>query len=241
MQSSASPYKRVLLKLSGEALAGDAGFGIAPEILSHIAGEVKAVADTGVELGIVIGGGNFFRGMSETAADMDRINADYIGMLATVMNALALQQALEAAGCVARVQSALPVPSVAEPYVRARALKQLAQGRVLVFAAGTGNPLFTTDSAASLRAIEIGADIMLKATKVDGVYDSDPMTNADATRFTQLTYTEVLQRQLKVMDATAITLCRDHKMPIRVFSIHEEGTLRRAVSGADEGTLIYEE
>ena len=178
--------------------------------------------------------------MSETAADMDRINADYIGMLATVMNALTLQQAIDAAGCISRVQSALPVPSVAEPYVRARALKQIAQGRVLIFAAGTGNPLFTTDSAASLRAIEIGADIMLKATKVDGVYDTDPVGNPAAVRFDQISYTEVLQRNLRVMDATAITLCRDHGMPIRVFSIHDDGALGRAVRGEDEGTLIFE-
>lgn len=231
-------YRRILLKLSGEALAGEAGFGIDPAILDSLADEIATVAESGVQLGIVVGGGNFFRGMSEAAADMDRINADYIGMLATVMNALAIKQALDRRGAPTRVQSALPVPSVAEPYVRARALKNLDQGRLVVFAAGTGNPLFTTDSAASLRAIEINADIMLKATKVDGVYDDDPATNSNARRYKTLSFDDVMAGNLRVMDATAITLCRDHDMAIRVFSIRERGSLARVVAGEDVGTTI---
>jgi len=231
-------YRRILLKLSGEALAGQAGFGIDATVLDDLASEIKAVSESGVEIGIVVGGGNFFRGMSVAAEDMDRINADYIGMLATVMNALAIKQALDRRGCQSRVQSALPVPSVAEPYVRARALKNLDQGRIVVFAAGTGNPLFTTDSAASLRAIEIGADVVLKATKVDGVYDDDPVKNPQARRYRTLSFDDVISKNLRVMDATAFTLCRDHNTPIRVFSIREPGSLARMVAGADEGTTI---
>ncbi len=231
-------YQRILLKLSGEALAGEAGFGIDPGILDALADEITSVSESGIQLGIVVGGGNFFRGMSDAAADMDRINADYIGMLATVMNALAIKQALDRRGRQTRVQSALPVPSVAEPYVRARALKNLDQGRMVVFAAGTGNPLFTTDSAASLRAIEIGADVVLKATKVDGVYDDDPATNSSARRYKTLSFDDVMAGKLRVMDATAITLCRDHNMPIRVFSIREKGSLARVIAGEDVGTVI---
>lgn len=227
-----------MLKLSGEALAGDAPFGISATTLQHVAAEIKSVVDAGVEIGVVIGGGNFFRGMSNAAADMDRVNADYIGMLATVMNALALRQALEAIGVSTRVQSALAMPEVAEGYIRGRALKHLKLKRVVVFAAGTGNPLFTTDSAASLRAIEINADIMLKATKVDGVYDSDPMTNPRAKRYDRLNYTQVINDRLAVMDATAITLCRDHNMPIMVFNVHEAGSLQRVLDGESIGTTV---
>jgi uridylate kinase len=206
--------------------------------LQHVAEEIKSAVNNGVEVGVVIGGGNFFRGMSAAAADMDRVNADYIGMLATVMNALALRQALEHNGVSTRVQSALAMPEVAEGYIRGRALKHLKLKRVVVFAAGTGNPLFTTDSAASLRAIEINADIMLKATKVDGVYDADPMTNPNATRYDRLGYTQVINQRLAVMDATAITLCRDHDMPVMVFNVNQPGSLRRVLAGENIGTIV---
>ncbi|MEM7194412.1 MAG: UMP kinase [Pseudomonadota bacterium] len=233
-------WQRILLKLSGEALAGDDKFGIDGEILGRTAQELKSIVALGVELAVVIGGGNFFRGMSAAAQGMDRVGSDYIGMLATAMNALALQQALEAAEVPTRVLSALPISGVAEPYIRARALKHLREGRVVVFAAGTGNPLFTTDTAASLRSLEIGAEIMVKATRVDGVYDSDPETNPQALRFERLQYQDVLSKQLKVMDLTAITLCQENDMPIQVLNLHEPGSLQRMVMGERVGTLIMD-
>ena len=231
-------WQRVLLKLSGEALAGDAKFGIDSCTLISTALEIKRIITLGVELGIVIGGGNFFRGMSAAAQGMDRVGSDYIGMLATAMNALALQQALTAQGVESRVLSAIEISGVAEPYIRARALKHLKEGRVVIFAAGTGNPLFTTDTAASLRALEIGAEVMVKATRVDGVYDDDPEKNPHAIKFERLEFREVLERRLKVMDATAITLCEENQMPIQVLNLHESGSLQKMVMGKPVGTLI---
>ena len=235
---TAPAWKRILLKLSGEALAGEQKFGIDGDILTSTALEIKGIVDRGVELAVVIGGGNFFRGMSAAAQGMDRVGADYIGMLATAMNALALQQALEAQAVSSRVLSALPISGVAEPYVRARALKHLKEGRVVVFAAGTGNPLFTTDTAASLRALEVGAEIMVKATRVDGVYDDDPEKNPHALKFDRLDFDEILRKGLKVMDATAITLCQENKMPIQVLNLHAPGALQKMVAGEPVGTLI---
>jgi uridylate kinase len=231
-------YRRVLLKLSGEALMGADSYGINPEVLARIAAEIKSVIETGVQVAVVIGGGNIFRGVSGAAQGMDRANADYMGMLATVINSLALQNALEHAGVAVRVQSALRIDQVAEPYVRRRAIRHLERGRVVIFGAGTGNPFFTTDTAASLRGLEIGADIVLKATKVDGVYDKDPKKYPDAQRFATITYGEVLARRLGVMDATSIALCRDQNLPLRVFNLNKPGGLRRAVLGEDEGTLV---
>jgi uridylate kinase len=227
-----------LLKLSGEALMGDDSFGINREVLERIVAELKQVVDSGVELAIVVGGGNIFRGVSSSATGMDRANADYMGMLATVMNAMALQDALESAGVAARVQSALQVQPAVESYVRGRAMAHLQKGRVVIFAAGTGNPFFTTDTAASLRGLEIGADVVIKATKVDGVYDKDPVKHADAVRYETLTYDEVLEKRLGVMDAAAIAICRDNKMPIRVFSINKKGSLMSAMKDEKEGTLV---
>ena len=232
-------YSRILLKLSGEALAGNQGFGIEGATLVSLAREIGSIHAAGISIGVVIGGGNFFRGMSAAAADMDRVTADYIGMLATVMNGLALNQALEQQGIPARIQSALVISSIVEPFVRARALKHLQNGRVVIFAGGTGSPLFTTDSAASLRAIEIDAELMVKGTRVDGVYDADPAHNPDAVRYDTLTYEQVLNRNLKVMDATAITLCRDHDMPIRVLNIQQAGNLLEAARGRAVGTLVH--
>lgn len=209
-------YKRVLLKLSGEALQGDQGYGISPPVIGSIAEQIKEVHDLGVELALVIGGGNIFRGVAASAQGMNRANADYMGMLATVINALALQEALEAAGVQTRLQSAIAMQELAEPYIRRRAVRHFEKGRAVIFAAGTGNPYFTTDTAASLRAMEINADVILKATKVDGVYDKDPMKHDDAIRFKELSYLEVLQRNLQVMDSTAISMCRDNEMPIVV-------------------------
>jgi len=234
----APAYRRVLLKLSGEALSGAEGFGLDAPVLGSICSQVAAVARSGVQIAIVVGGGNFFRGAAAATAGIERATADYIGMLATVMNGLVLQQGLQAEGIEARVQSAIPMPTVSEPYVRQRALKHLDLGRVVVFAAGTGNPFFTTDTAASLRAVEIGADLMLKATKVDGVYDADPLANPGAKRYSAISYDEVLERRLGVMDATAIALCRENDLPLRVFAIHEPGSLQRVINGADEGTLV---
>lgn len=231
-------YKRVLLKLSGEALQGDRGYGIAPPIIEGIAQELKEVHALGVELGIVIGGGNIFRGVAASAQGMDRASADYMGMLATVINALALQEALESIEVPTRVQTAIEMQALAEPYIRRRAVRHLEKNRFVIFAAGTGNPYFTTDTAAALRANEINAQIILKATKVDGIYDADPMTNPDAKRFDKLTYMEVLQRNLKVMDSTAISLCKDNALPIMVFNMHEKGNIRRAVTGEPIGTLV---
>jgi uridylate kinase len=237
--SGATPaYHRILVKLSGEALMGQDAHGVNREVLARIVGELKDVVNTGVQLAIVIGGGNILRGGVLGAQGMDRSTADYMGMLATVINALSLQEALERSDIPTRVQSALRIDQVAEPYVRRRAIRHLEKGRVVIFAGGTGNPFFTTDTAATLRAMEIGADIMLKATKVDGVYSKDPAKHADAERFDVLHYDEVLDRRLAVMDATAITLCRDQNLPLRVFSINKPGSLLRIVRGENEGTLV---
>lgn len=233
-------YRRVLLKLSGESLMGKDAYGINREVLSGIVRDIAEVHGLGVELAIVIGGGNIYRGMSATAQGVPRATGDYMGMLATVMNALALQEAFEEAGLPTRVQSALAIERVAEPYSRRRALSHLGKGRIVVFAAGTGSPFFTTDTAASLRGAEIGADVVLKATKVDGVYSRDPVRHADAVRYDKLTFTEVLERRLEVMDATAVALCREQKLPLRVFSILKPGSLLRVVTGAEEGTLVYD-
>jgi uridylate kinase len=234
-------FKRVLLKISGEALQGDKGYGISPSVLESIAEEIKEVTALGVELAVVIGGGNIFRGLAASADGMDRASADYMGMLATVINALALQDALEGINVPTRVQTAIDMSQLAEPYIRRRAVRHLEKRRVVIFAAGTGNPYFTTDTAASLRAMEIHADIILKATKVDGVYDADPMKNENAKKFDTLTYLEVLQRNLKVMDSTAISLCRDNGLPIMIFNMTERGNIRRAIVGEDVGTRVGDE
>jgi uridylate kinase len=231
-------YKRVLLKVSGEALCNDRGYGIDTATLSRIAGEIQEVQKTGVELAIVIGGGNIFRGVAGSAKGMDRASADYMGMLATVLNALALQDALESRGVHTRVQSAIHMEEVAEPYIRRRAVRHLEKGRVVIFAAGTGNPFFTTDTAASLRAIEIGADAIFKATRVDGVYDRDPLKHKGAKKFKRLTYLECLRKELKVMDATAISLCMDNRMPIVVFDMTQRGNIQKAIQGENIGTVV---
>jgi len=231
-------FKRVLLKLSGEALMGDAGYGIDPAIIEDLAIQIRTARDAGVELAIVVGGGNIFRGVAGSAKGMDRAQADYIGMLATVMNALAIQDVLEKAGIQTRVMSAIEMQSVAEPYIRRRAMRHLEKGRVVIFAAGTGNPYFTTDTTAALRALEIDADCIMKATRVDGVYDDDPRTNPDAVRFDELTYMEVLRRGLKVMDSTAITLAMDNDLPIIVFNIETDGNIVRALAGEHVGTIV---
>jgi uridylate kinase len=227
------------LKISGEALAGRAGYGIDPALLAEFAAELRDVHALGTELALVIGGGNIFRGLGAGAFGIDRATADYMGMLATVINALALQNALERLGVPTRVLSAIEMQQVAEPYIRRRATRHLEKGRVVIFAAGTGNPFFTTDTAASLRAMEIGAEVIFKATRVDGVYDADPITHPGAVRFDELTYIDVLNRQLQVMDATAISLCMDNRLPILVFNMLERGNIKRAVSGARIGTLVH--
>ena len=232
-------YKRILLKLSGEALMGGDAYGINRRTIEGIVAEVAAVARLGVETGIVIGGGNIFRGVAPGAAGMDRATADYMGMLATVMNALALQDAMRHAGVVARVQSALNIEQVVEPYIRGKAIRYLEEGKIVIFAAGTGNPFFTTDTAAALRGSEIGAEIVIKATKVDGVYTADPMRDPAAQRYQRLSFDEAIGRHLKVMDATALTLCRDQKLPVNVFNIFKPGALMRVVAGEDEGTLVH--
>jgi len=232
-------YKRVLLKLSGEALMGEDAYGINRATLERIVAEVAEVVSMGVELGIVIGGGNIFRGVALGAAGMDRATADYMGMLATVMNALALQDAMRRIGLASRVQSALNIEQVAEPYIRGKAMRYLEEGKVVIFGAGTGNPFFTTDTAAALRGMEMNVDIVLKATKVDGVYTDDPNTRPDAMRYKRLTFDEAIVKNLKVMDATALTLCRDQKLPVSVFNIVKPGALKRVVLGEDEGTLVY--
>ncbi|GGY25617.1 UMP kinase [Paludibacterium paludis] len=237
--SQAPAYKRILLKLSGEALMGDDSYGINRQTIEQIVGQIKEVVDLGIQVGIVIGGGNIFRGVAPAAAGMDRATADYMGMMATVMNALALKDAMTRAGMVARVQSALTMQQIAEPYVRGKAMQYLEEGKVVIFAAGTGNPFFTTDTAASLRGMEMNVDIMLKATKVDGVYTDDPKKNPDAVRYQTLTFDEAIARNLKVMDATAFALCRDQKLNIKVFSIFKSGSLKRVVLGEDEGTLVH--
>jgi uridylate kinase len=232
-------YKRILLKLSGEALMGDDAYGINRETIDRIVSEVKEVSGLGVEVGVVIGGGNIFRGVAPGAAGMDRATADYMGMLATVMNALALQDAMRRQGLRSRVQSALNIEQVAEPYIRGKAMRYLEEGRVVIFAAGTGNPFFTTDTAAALRGMEMNVDIVIKATKVDGVYTDDPKTHPDAMRFQKISFDDAIVKKLKVMDATALTLCRDQKLPICVFSIFKAGALKRVVLGEDEGTLVH--
>lgn len=231
-------FKRILLKLSGEALMGDDAYGINRVTIAAIVAQVKEVVDLGVEVGVVIGGGNIFRGVAPAASGMDRATADYMGMLATVMNAMALQDAMKHAGIPARVQSALNIEAVAEPYIRGKAIRYLEEGRVVIFGAGTGNPFFTTDTAAALRGVEIDAEIVLKATKVDGIYTDDPKKNPDAKRYETVTFDEAIQKNLKVMDATALTLCRDQKMPISVFSIFKPGALKRVVMGENEGTRV---
>ena len=238
MSDSPVQYGRVLLKLSGEALMGELDYGIEPKVIQRIAAEIAAAQKTGVEIAIVIGGGNIFRGAGLARAGMDRVTGDYMGMLATVMNALAIQDALESLDVFARVMSALQIHEVCEDYIRRRAVRHLEKGRVVILAAGTGNPFFTTDTAASLRAIEIGADILLKATKVDGVYDDDPMTNASAKRYDTVSYDQVLADKLSVMDATAIVMCRDNHLPIRVFNLTRGNALVQAMTGNDVGTLV---
>ena len=231
------PYRRVLLKLSGEALQKD-GKTISPDVLSRLAEDIRQLHAMGVQIALVIGGGNIFRGVSAATAGMDRANADYMGMLATCINALALQDALEQEGLATRVQSAIGMSQISEPYIRRRAVRHLEKGRVVIFSAGTGNPYFTTDTAASLRAMEINADVILKGTKVDGVYDKDPKKHADAKRFAKVSYLDALNLGLKVMDATAISLCMDNDLPIIVFSMEESGTVKRVVSGESVGTLV---
>ena len=232
-------YKRILLKLSGEALLGDAAYGIDRATVDRIVGEVADVVNLGVEVAIVIGGGNIFRGVAPASSHMDRATADYMGMLATVMNALALQDAMRRVSLVSRVQSALNIEQVVEPYIRGKAMRYLEEGKVVVFAAGTGNPFFTTDTAAALRGMEMNVNLVLKATKVDGVYTDDPKTHPDAMRYQRLTFDEAIIKNLKVMDATALTLCRDQKLPINVFSIFKPGALKRIVLGEEEGTFLH--
>lgn len=231
-------FKRILLKLSGEALMGDDAYGINRDTVKAIVAQVKEVADLGVEIGVVIGGGNIFRGLAPAAEGMDRATADYMGMLATVMNSLALQDAMKHAGLNARVQSALNIEAVAEPYIRGKAIRYLEEGRVVIFGAGTGNPFFTTDTAAALRGMEINAEIVLKATKVDGIYTDDPKKNPSAIKYETVSFDEAIAKNLKVMDATALTLCRDARMPIGVFSIFKPGALKRVVMGESEGTRV---
>ncbi|MSQ89708.1 MAG: UMP kinase [Betaproteobacteria bacterium] len=232
-------YKRVLLKLSGEALMGEGSYGISRTTIEAIVAEIAAVTRLGVEIGVVIGGGNIFRGIALGATGMDRATADYMGMLATIMNALALQDAMRQAGVASRVQSALNIEQVVEPYIRGKAIRYLEEGKVVIFAAGTGNPFFTTDTAAALRASEMGAEIVLKATKVDGVYTGDPMKDPSAKRYSRVSFDEAIQRNLKIMDSTALALCRDQRLPLKVFSIFKPGALGRVIAGEDEGTLVH--
>jgi len=231
-------YKRVLVKLSGEALVGDQSFGISPDMINYVAGEVRSVYDLGVQTALVIGGGNIFRGVAASSFGMDRTSADHIGMLATVINSIALQDALEKRGVQTRVQTAIEMCAVAEPYILRRAVRHLEKGRVVIFAAGTGNPYFTTDTAAALRAQEIAADVLLKATKVDGIYDADPVVDPGAQRVGDVTYLEILKRQLKVMDSTAVSLAMDNNLPVIVFNLRVKGNLRRVVCGEKVGTRI---
>jgi len=239
--TQASHYKRVLLKLSGEALMGNEGYGISSAVLGYVANEIMDTMETGVELAIVVGGGNIFRGLSESARGMDRASADYVGMLATVMNAVSLQDALEKRGLVTRVLSAIEMSQLAEPYIRRRAIRHLEKGRVVIFGAGTGNPFFTTDTAAALRAMEIGAEVLLKGTKVAGVFDADPVTHPNARRFDCVSFEEVLKQDLRVMDGTAFALCRDNQLPIQVFDMNVPGNIRKVASGDKVGTLITDD
>ena len=242
MAESPKPhYKRVLLKISGEALMGNQGYGINTEILRVVAGEIAETAKLGVELAVVVGGGNIFRGVSESAKGMDRASADYVGMLATVMNAVSLQEAIEKHGVVTRVQSAIPMSQLAEPYIRRRAIRHLEKARVVIFGAGTGNPFFTTDTAAALRAMEINADVLLKATKVDGIYDKDPNKFKDAKRYETVTFTDALKQDLHVMDATAFALCRDNELGIIVFDLTNRGNIQRVVCGEHVGTTVVKD
>jgi uridylate kinase len=238
MTTDTPVYKRILLKLSGEALAGQQGYGIDPVVINGIAGEVKEVLELGVEVALVIGGGNIFRGVAASSKGMDRASADYMGMLATVMNSLALQDALEKHGASTRVQSAIDMQEVAEPYIRRRAIRHLEKGRVVIFAAGTGNPYFTTDTAASLRAMEIGAQVILKATRVDGVYTADPRKDPAAVKIPRLTYLDVLKQGLQVMDATATSLCMDNNLPIIVFDLTSPGNIKKVICGEEIGTIV---
>lgn len=233
------PYKRVLLKLSGEALAGKDGFGIDTDILKYLAQEIKDVREKGIQVAIVLGGGNIFRGMKGATQGMDRASADYMGMLATMLNSLALQDALEHIQVFTRVQSAIDMQALAEPYIRRRAIRHLEKNRVVIFGAGTGNPYFTTDTTAALRAMEVGCQVVLKATKVDGVYDADPVKSPKAKKFDEVTYLEVLNRGLEVMDSTAISLCMDNQLPIIVFNLREKGALMRVIQGDHVGTLVH--
>jgi uridylate kinase len=231
-------YKRILLKISGEVLTGEGAYGIDPVVMRKIAQEIKEVKALGMEIAIVIGGGNIFRGMAASSKGMDRASADYMGMLATVLNGLALQDALEKLGVLTRVQTAIEMRAVAEPYIRRRAIRHLEKGRVVIFAAGTGNPYFTTDTTASLRAMETGAEVILKATKVDGVYDADPLLHKGAKKYDELSYLDVLKKRLKVMDATAISLCMDHQIPIIVFNLKRRGNIKRVLLGEKVGTVV---
>jgi len=241
MKNSKNQYKRILVKVSGEALMGAQSHGIEPEIIARLAEEIHSVRASGVQIGLVIGGGNIVRGAGMAARGMDRVAGDHMGMLATIINALAMRDAIERAGSDCRVMSALHVNQVCEPFIRGRAIRHLNKDRIVIFAAGTGNPFFTTDSAASLRAIEIEAEIMLKATKVDGIYTADPVTHPDAKRYEKLTFDEALEQKLGVMDATALVLCREHNMPVRVFDLFGEGHLAKIVAGEDIGTLVVQE
>ena len=236
--TSRRPYTRVLLKLSGEALMGDKHFGIDQKVVQFIASELKGVSKLGIQIAIVIGGGNIFRGLEASAEGMERTSADYMGMLATALNALALQNALELNGMPTRVLSAIEMRELAEPYIRRRAVRHLEKGRFVIFACGTGNPYFTTDTAASLRAVEIGADIILKATKVEGVFSSDPVKHPEATKYREITYLDVLKQGLKVMDSTAISLCMDNNLPIQVFSLMKKGNIKKVLEGENIGTLV---
>lgn len=233
-------FRRVLLKLSGEALMGDRQFGIDPNVLNQYAEEIKGVHDLGVELGIVIGGGNIYRGVSESNDGIDKVTGDHMGMLATLVNALALQSAMERSGTMTRLMSAIRVDVIAEPFIRRRAVRHLEKGRVVIFGAGTGNPYFTTDTAAALRAVEIEADAIIKGTRVDGIYDSDPERNPSAFRYTEISYLDVLKKDLKVMDMTAITLCKENKLPILVFNMNTKGNFKRLILGEDVGTTVLE-
>tara|TARA_B100000886_G_scaffold334839_1_gene290976 strand:- start:1164 stop:1883 length:720 start_codon:yes stop_codon:yes gene_type:complete len=234
-------YRRILLKLSGEVLAGQTGFGIDPKKASYLANEIKSVFELGVSIGLIIGAGNIFRGIQAAGKGMDRVTGDYLGMLATIMNAIAIQDALEKENCETRTLSAINVSQIAEPYIRRRAIRHLEKGRIVIVSGGTGNPFFTTDSAAALRAKELSADVVLKGTKVDGVYDSDPLLNSDATKFDSVSYKRVINNNLRVMDLTAITLCKENSLPIQVFNIKIPGNLKRLILGAKIGTVVCEE
>jgi len=234
-------FRRILLKLSGEVLAGDKGFGIDPKKAAYLANEVKSVHELGVDIGLIIGAGNIFRGMQAAGKGMDRVTGDYLGMLATIMNAISVQDALEKVDCETRTLSAISISQIAEPYIRRRAIRHLEKKRIVIVSGGTGNPFFTTDSAAALRAKELGAEIVIKGTKVDGIYDKDPMDNLDAKRYDQISFSEVLRNNLRVMDLTAITLCKENDLPIQVFNINNSGDLKELVLGAKIGTLVTEE